>query len=199
MPSSPFSHGGRRAGAGRKTGSGRFGEATRNVRVPGSQVEVVQAYFQTCCEPTVASDPLPLTPSPSEVALTLFAAHVPAGFPSPAEDYVEDVIDLNRHLIILGHESSTFILRVKGWSMMGAGIHDGDEIVVDRSLTPRQGDIVVACVNNDLTVKRLGRVDSKLALLPENPHFKPIVFDDDESPTLEIWCVVTRCLRNLRL
>jgi DNA polymerase V len=87
-------------------------------------------------------------------------------------------------------------LRVKGWSMMNAGIFDGDRIVVDRSLDAQQGDVVVAIINNDLTVKRLGSVDGKLALLPENPHFKPIVMEDGDE--LVVWGVVTNCLRNFR-
>jgi DNA polymerase V len=98
--------------------------------------------------------------------------------------------------VLPGHEPSTFIIRVSGWSMIGAGIFDGDEVLVDRALAPRQGDIVVAAVNNELTIKRLGKVDGHVALLPENAHFKPIVFREGE--TLSIWGVVTRCLRTLR-
>ncbi len=185
-------HGGARLGAGRKPAK----EPTQQIRIPQSQVSTVQAYIKACRQPTVVRDPQPVSLIPSVVALTVFASRVPAGFPSPADDYVEDVIDLNRHLIIQGHEPATFIVRVEGWSMIGAGIHDGDEIVVDRALSPRQGDIVVAIVNGDLTVKRLGKMDNELALLPENPHFKPRVFKGDD--TLEIWGVVTRCLRKLR-
>ncbi len=190
--SASSSHGGARPGAGRKPAR----EPTRQVRVPLSQVPIVRAYIEASRQPALARDPQPVSLIPSTVALTVFASRVPAGFPSPADDYVEDVIDLNRHLIIQGHEPATFMVRVEGWSMIGAGIHDGDEIMVDRALTPRQGDIVVAIVNGDLTVKRLGKVGNELALLPENPHFKPKVFKGEE--TLEIWGVVTRCLRKLR-
>ncbi len=190
--SASSAHGGARPGAGRKPGR----EPTRQVRVPLSQVPIVRAYVEANRQPVLARDPQPVSLIPSTVALTVFASRVPAGFPSPADDYVEDVIDLNRHLIIHGHEPATFIVRVEGWSMIGAGIHDGDEIVVDRALSPRQGDIVVAIVNGDLTVKRLGKMGNELALLPENPHFKPRTFKEQE--TLEIWGVVTRCLRKLR-
>lgn len=134
--------------------------------------------------------------NPSVIGLTAFAHGVHAGWPSPADDYLDDAVDLNAELIIQGHEACTFVLRVAGWSMMQAGIFDGDRIVVDRSLSPVQGDVVVAVMNNDLTIKRLGTVDGKLALLPENPHFKPILPEDGD--TLEVWGVVTNCLRQFR-
>lgn len=192
----PPEHGGSRPGAGRKPGSGSYGEPTQPVRVPESQVEAVVAYLDAYRQPTVAEDPVPVSIEPTTVSLVAFASRIPAGFPSPAQDYLDDSIDLNAELIIQGHEAATFVLRVKGWSMMQAGIFDGDRIVVDRSLDPRQDDVVVAVINNDLTVKRLGRVDGKLALLPENPHFKPIVMEDGDE--LVVWGVVTNCLRNFR-
>lgn len=166
------------------------------MRVPESQVPVVVAYLEAHREPATAHDPRPFTPEPTSAPLVAFAHSVPGGFPSPADDYLDDAIDLNRELIAQGHEAATFILRVKGWSMMQAGIHDGDRIVVDRALNAQQGDIVVAIVNNDLTVKRLGTLNGKLALLPENAHFPPITFE--EGDTLQIWGVVTNCLRNFR-
>jgi DNA polymerase V len=193
---SPPDHGGSRPGAGRKPGSGAFGEPTQQLRVPESQVNTVVAYLDAHRQPAIAENPRPISLNLTTVALTAFASGVQAGFPSPADDYIQDAVDLNQHLIAQGHEASTFILRVKGWSMIGAGIHEHDEIVVDRALTARQGDIVVAIVNNDLTIKRLGKVDGHIALLPENPHFNPIIFQ--EGDVLQIWGVVTRCLRNLR-
>jgi DNA polymerase V len=197
-PKSPETdpRGGARPGAGRPANTGPFGEATRPVRLPESAIPTVLAYLDAHRQPATGVESRPVSLTPSTVALTAFASGVQAGFPSPADDYLQDVVDLNTHLIVRGHEPSTFIVRVKGWSMIGAGIHDGDEIVVDRALTARQGDIVVAIVNNDLTIKRLGWVDGDVALLPENAHFKPIVFK--EGDVLEIWGVVTRCLRNLR-
>lgn len=192
----PPDHGGSRPGAGRKPGSGPYGEPTQPVRVPESQVEAVVAYLDAYRQPTLAEEPRPVSAEPTTVSLTAFASRIPAGFPSPAQDYLDDSIDLNAELIIQGHEAATFVLRVKGWSMMNAGIFDGDRIVVDRSLDPRQDDVVVAIINNDLTVKRLGKVDGRLALLPENPHFKPIVLEDGDE--LMVWGVVTNCLRNFR-
>jgi len=187
----PSDHGGRRPGAGRPAG-----EPSQRIRVPDSQVPGVLAYLEAYRSPATLEAPRPVSLEPSTVALTAFLSRVPAGVPSVADDDVDEVVDLNEHLVLRGHEPSTFIIRVSGWSMIGAGIFDGDEVLVDRALTARQGDIVVAVVNNELTIKRLGKVDGHIALLPENAHFKPIVFREGE--TLSVWGVVTRCLRTLR-
>lgn len=187
----PSDHGGFRPGAGRPAG-----EPSQRLRVPESQVPAVLAYLDAYRQPTSLDEPRPLSLNPSTVALTAFLSSVPAGLPSTAEDTVDEMVDLNEHLVLPGHEPSTYIIRVSGWSMIGAGIFDRDEVLVDRALKARQGDIVVAIVNNELSIKRLGKVEGHLALLPENAHFKPIVFKEGE--TLEIWGVVTKCLRNLR-
>lgn len=189
-------HGGSRQGAGRKSGSGFYGEPTQPVRVPQSQVSTVVAWLDAYRQPTLAKAPVAISLTPGTVALPVFAHQVPAGFPSPADDYLDDSIDLNREMIVQGHEAATFVLRVSGWSMMNAGIFDGDRIIVDRAIESRDGDVVVAIVNHDLTVKRLGKVNGRLALLPENPHFKPIILA--EGDTLEIWGVVTGSLRCFR-
>ena len=187
------SHGGARPGAGRKPA---FDEPSKRVRVPESQVPAVIAYLDAYREPTRAVAPFAVSAAPSTLALMAFAHQVPAGFPSPADDYLEDTIDLNRELTIEGHEAATFVLRVSGWSMMGAGIHDGDRVVVDRAIDPRKGDIVVANVDNEYTIKRLGEVGGKLALLPDNPHFKPRILEDGD--TLEIWGVVVSSMRTFK-
>lgn len=118
-----------------------------------------------------------------------------AGFPSPADDYLEDVLDLNRHLIHPGHEDSTFILRVDGHSMVAAGIHHGDEVVVDRALTPKDGSVVVAVVNGELTIKYLHFRQGKPVLVAGNPHFADRAFAEGEE--LTIWGVVTRVLHRV--
>ncbi len=184
-------HGGLRPGAGRPAG-----EPTQRLRVPQSQVPAVRAWLEACRQPTALEAPRPLATEPSTIALSAFANRVPAGLPVTLDAAEEDAVDLNRHLVIAGHEDHTAMIRVSGWSMIGAGIFDQDEVLVDRALAPRQGDIVVALVNGELSIKRLGTLDGRLALLPENPHFKPIVPREDER--LEIWGVVTRCLRKLR-
>lgn len=105
----------------------------------------------------------------------MFIVTVPAGFPSPADDYAEGPLDLNRHLI--RHPAATFFVRVKGDSMIGAGIFSGDLLIVDRAMNPTNGSIVIAVVNGDLTVKRLHRSKGGITLLPENPAYRPIEID----------------------
>lgn len=195
----PPAHGGPRTGSGRKFGSGPYGEKTQQLRVPESQVPTVVAWLDAYRQPTRAEDPRPVSLD-TQVNLTAFASQVAAGFPSPCQDYIDNSVDLNAALIVPGHEASTFVLRVAndGWSMIQAGIFPGDRIVVDRALTAQKGDIVVAVVNGSLmTIKTLGEIDGKVALIPENAHLKPITFDQ-EGDTLEIWGVVTHGLRNFR-
>ncbi|MBM3603126.1 MAG: translesion error-prone DNA polymerase V autoproteolytic subunit [Alphaproteobacteria bacterium] len=119
--------------------------------------------------------------------LPLFACAVQAGFPSPADDYLEGKLDLNQHLI--QHPTATFFLRAAGDSMIKAGIHSGDILVVDRSLEPRHGKIVIAALDGALTVKRLHKTAEGTYLMPENDEFSPIKID--EGHDVVIWGVVT--------
>lgn len=125
--------------------------------------------------------------SENESDLPLFLATVEAGFPSPAEDYVEARLDLNK--LLIKHPAATFFVRVQGHSMRDANIHDGDVIVVDRALTPTCGKIVVAVLNGEFTLKRIKIEKESLFLLPENPDFKPIRITSEMD--FEIWGVVT--------
>ena len=134
------------------------------------------------------------SPNPPRAARPLFLSRVPAGFPSPADDYVECSLDLNEHLI--AHREATFFVRVKGHSMTGAGIRDGDLLVVDRSLEAGDGDIVVAVVDGELTVKRLSRRGGTVRLLPESPGCEPIEFKDGQE--LTVWGVVTSVIHRIR-
>lgn len=118
---------------------------------------------------------------------------VPAGFPSPAQDYFTGRIDLNKHLI--NDITSTFLVRVSGHSMDGAGIYDGDELVVDRSLTPVDGNVVVAIIDGELTIKRLRLEHGRVRLAAENPAYPDVVVP--ELAELSVWGVVTRCLHRL--
>jgi DNA polymerase V len=117
----------------------------------------------------------------------LFGHKVSAGFPSPADDYIEDSLDLNQ--LLVHNKSATFFLRVKGDSMINAGIHDGDIIVVDRSIDPVDSSVVVAVVDAELTVKRLVYRNGVAELHAENPKYAPIRFKEDQE--LTIWGVVT--------
>ena len=124
----------------------------------------------------------------------LFVVRVPAGFPSPADDYIENTLDLNDFLI--EHPAATFFVRVTGDSMTGAGINSGDILIVDRALTPRSGSIVVAILNGEFTVKRLSCVNGKIFLLPENPAYDPI--EITEGSGFEVWGVVAHVIHTVR-
>lgn len=120
--------------------------------------------------------------------LPLFATQVKAGFPSPADDFLEQPLDLNEHLI--QHPAATFFVRVDGDSMIGAGIHPGDILIVDRSLEPLSGRIVIAVIDGAFTVKRI-RIDTPgvVFLEPENPDFLPIRIESGSD--FQVWGVVT--------
>ena len=119
--------------------------------------------------------------------LPLFSARVAAGFPSPAEDYLESRLDLNQHLI--RNPASTFFVRAAGESMMEAGIYDQDLLIVDRSIEKRNRRVVIAILNGEFTVKRLVQDEEEIFLVAENPDFVniPIRVDSDFS----VWGVVT--------
>lgn len=117
----------------------------------------------------------------------LFTEQVAAGLPSPADDYLEDNLDLNKYLV--KHPIATFFVRVTGDSMIGAGIHSGDILIVDRSLEADNRKVVIAVVDGELTVKRLVRKNGTIHLIPENDKYEPIVIKDEID--LEIWGVVT--------
>jgi DNA polymerase V len=126
-------------------------------------------------------------------ARPLFLAPVSAGFPSPAEDYIEGRLDLNKHLI--KHPAATFFVRVAGDSMTGAGIHPGDILVVDRVLEPRDASVVIAVLDGELTVKRISRRAGKLFLVPDNSLYQPL--EILEGMEFEVWGVVTSVIHSL--
>jgi DNA polymerase V len=123
----------------------------------------------------------------------LYLCGVPAGFPSPADDYIERDLDLNEFLV--RHPAATFFVRAYGDSMKDAGIHSGDILVVDRAEEPRDNGIVVAVVNGELTVKRLQRKGKKLFLVPENPDFQPTEVTAEMD--FEVWGVVTSVIHKV--
>ena len=119
--------------------------------------------------------------------IPLFTTGISAGFPSPADDFIDKTLDLNEFLIT--HPSATFFVRVEGTSMIEAGIHPGDILIVDKALEPHAGSIVIAILDGEFTVKRFQRRGEKSYLLAANPDFKPI--EIRESMTVEIWGIVT--------
>ena len=180
-----FQHGGARIGAGRKINTGKFKEKTQVMRIPISLVNNVgQALKEYKKEIDKFSVP---TPNAPDVSIPFFSSRVQAGFPSPADDHLEDSLDLNKYLI--HHEESTFFVRAQGDSMLGAGIYPGDILVVDKSLDAKNGKIVIAVVDGEFTVKRLQRYQNKITLKSENPNYKDI--DIKKENELTIWGVVT--------
>lgn len=123
--------------------------------------------------------------------LPLIASPVRAGFPSPADDYIETQLDLLDHLI--SHPSATYYIRVKGDSMQGLGIHDGDLLIVDRSVEPKHGYKVIASVDGDLTCKRLEQRDGSYYLIAGNDEYPPILLDNKE---VHIWGIVAHSIRS---
>ncbi len=141
----------------------------------------------------VRHQPLPLQHRRSRLALPLAGERVAAGFPSPADDYVEVGIDLNEQLI--RHPTSTFFLRVSGESMLGAGIHHGDLLVVDRSLDPRPGRVVVAVLDGEFTLKRLVQHQGRLRLEAANPAYPPLELH--RCGDVQIWGVAIHVIHPL--
>jgi len=129
-----------------------------------------------------------------EYQLPMFLESVSAGFPSPADDYIEGKLDLNDYLI--RNPSSTFYVRVTGESMIHASIHSGDLLIVDRSITPKNNNIVIAVINGELLVKRIRIEKSEIKLVAENPKFKSININKEMN--FEVWGVVTNVIHSLR-
>ncbi|EPF6400482.1 LexA family protein [Acinetobacter baumannii] len=119
---------------------------------------------------------------------------ISAGFPSPAQDYVDKALDMNEHLI--KNETATFIVKVASQSMLNAGIDIDDELIVDRSLDAKHGDIVVALIDNEFTVKRLMIDEQGKWLKAENPDYKNIYLQEGQE--LFIWGVVTCVIKMIR-
>lgn len=162
--------GGKRPGAGRPSGTGKFGSSTKTIRVPENMVDDIYDYIHADGN----KHPLYLT-------------SVPAGFPSPSDDYIDKMLSLDDHCI--KNSAATFFLKVKGDSMIDAGIFEDDLMVVDRSIEARHGKIVIAAVDGELTVKRLYNDGKEIKLLPENSKYQPIKIAAKSE--LVIWGVVT--------
>lgn len=187
------SHGGTRQGAGRKAA---YGEPTKTVRVPQSLVPVVVGYLDDLkrVPQTTGVDTLDLRPIAAPRTATMvptLGRRVHAGLPTSGDDYQADTVDLGTHLV--RDPSSTFVMKVHGWSMRDVGIADGDELVVDRDVAAEDGRIVIADIAGELTVKRLKRTDKGWLLQASNPDFADIPISDKSE--LNIWGVVTRVLR----
>ncbi|WP_180174033.1 LexA family transcriptional regulator [Acinetobacter sp. YH01024] len=185
--------GGNREGAGRKS---LYDEPTKVVRVPESRVIEIKNYLAGSTK-TKFNDIASITlvnPS-TAMHIPLASEKVSAGFPSPAQDYIEQTLDMNEHLI--KNEAATFVVTVSSQSMLGAGIDINDELVVDRSLEAKHEDIVVVWIDNEFTVKRLMIEEGKNRWLKaENPDYPNIHFHDGQE--VVVWGVVTFVLKSFK-
>ena len=183
-----YNHGGARKGAGRKKNSGNFKEQTKVIRVPISLVDSITPSIEMYKSQVRSGiEVLRVNEDPVKQLIPIFTSRVQAGFPSPADDHLEDTLDLNTHLI--HHKEATFFVKAQGESMIGAGIHQGDILIVDKSLSPKSGKIVIAVVDGEFTVKRLHKYKGNITLKAENSEFEDIKIKGTDE--LIIWGDVT--------
>jgi len=185
--------GGFRLGAGRKPGSGLYGEETKVMRVPRSSVSNIKKYLNLSRANNVEEISLAYKETTYN-PLFLFEHKVAAGFPSPADDHIEKRLDLNEYLI--KKSDTTFFVKIKGDSMIDASINDGDIVIIDRSMQAKIGDIVLASVDGNFTIKTLSKYKLKPRLLPANEKYKPIEINEDTQ--FELWGVVTGAVRKFK-
>ncbi|MEL0254943.1 MAG: translesion error-prone DNA polymerase V autoproteolytic subunit [Burkholderiaceae bacterium] len=126
-------------------------------------------------------------------SLHLAQEKISAGFPSPADDFKELRISIDQEVV--RNEEATFYARVSGESMQGAGLDDGDLLVIDRSMEPKNGKIAVCCIDGEFTVKRLKVVEDGVFLIPENPKYQPIKVTEENE--LIIWGIVTYVVKKV--
>lgn len=169
-------HGGKRKGAGRPKGQGQYNEPTKPIRLPESFIEPVLKFVKN-----------------KAYQLPLFASKVAAGSPIFADDHIEEHINLQA--ILIKNADSTFLVRVSGQSMIDAGIHENDLLIVDHKIPPTNGKIVIAAIDGQLTVKRLHQHNNQLFLMPENKKYKPIPITEDNH--VIIWGVVTNVIHSV--
>ncbi|MBJ8436525.1 MULTISPECIES: LexA family protein [Acinetobacter calcoaceticus/baumannii complex] len=197
-----FEHGGARENAGRKA---QFNEPTKVIRVPESQVNFIKNWLLNNVKTNNLTDfnsklnVQQVHPNNDKIYhIPLATERVAAGFPSPAQDDIEQALDLNEYLI--RNENATFIVKANSLSMLDAGIDINDPLIVDRSIPAKSGDIVIALIDNDFTVKRL-MIDTqfqppKVWLKAENPDYQNIYIEEGQE--LVIWGVVTYNLKRMR-
>ncbi|EPS3298717.1 LexA family protein [Acinetobacter baumannii] len=197
-----FEHGGARENAGRKA---QFNEPTKVIRVPESQVNFIKNWLLNNVKTDNQTDFTSklkiqqVHPNNDKIYhIPLATERVAAGFPSPAQDDIEQALDLNEYLI--RNENATFIVKANSLSMLDAGIDIDDPLIVDRSIPAKSGDIVIALIDNDFTVKRL-MIDTqfqppKVWQKAENPDYQNIYIEEGQE--LVIWGVVTYNLKRMR-
>lgn len=130
----------------------------------------------------------------SKIMIPLFLNSIKAGFPSPATDYIESELDFNQ--LLIKNRAATYAVRAEGDSMINAGIFPGDIMIIDRSVTAKPNDIIIASLDKEFTVKRLIKKDKRFFLLPENSSYPEI--EIKESDDFMVWGVVTYTIHNFR-
>ncbi len=199
------SRGGKRENAGRPRGQGKFGEPTIAIRIPESQGATVKKFLDAYQRKRTDSGYESIhvdeffvpTVSDQPTRLPLFSTKVAAGFPSPADDYVEKRLDISEFLI--DHAASTFFVTIKGESMIDVGLLPEDKVVVDRSKIPAIGDIVLAVVDREFTIKILDRHENgRPRLLPANSIGAYLPIEITKGMQFEIFGVVTGSFRRFK-
>ena len=202
---SDFTHGGPRPGAGRPKGSGRYKEPTKAIRVPEGSISYIRNFLDNYPDVTQIGPAIQIGPATDSAAaksstnvtrleIPLYSSKVAAGLPSPAEDHIEETLDLNDYMV--RRPDSTYMLRVEGESMKDVGILPNDILVVDRSLPPVHNKIVIAAIDGELTVKRLFHRGGLIKLLPENSAYQEIELESEAD--LVVWGVVIGSFRRFQ-
>ncbi len=190
-------------GAGRKSGSGKFGEATSVIRIPSSQTAVVKDFLAAYQRKksnnnldVVGEFELPALNDKS-TPLPLYSSKVSAGYPSTAEEHVEKRLDPSEFLI--DKKDATFFVTIQGQSMIDVGLLPGDKAVVDRSKIASIGDIVLAMLDGEFTIKTLSRSkEGQIKLLPANSTGAYMPIEIAPEMHFEIWGVVTGSFRRFK-
>lgn len=192
-------HGGKRPGAGRKPGNS-MAQPTTVIRVPVNTAETIKNFVSalkgkhSLQGQAGVVDLIQFTQAKQRVIFPFYTSKVAAGFPSPADDHVEQRLNPSDYLV--ENDTTTFFVRVKGDSMIEAGIFDNDVLVIDRSRTQQTGDIVLAVLDGEFTVKTLDWSRKSVKLIPANQNYPVIEIKKGQS--LEIWGVVTGSMRKFK-
>jgi DNA polymerase V len=195
--------GGKRLNAGRKVGTGKFGEPTTVLRIPISQKPVIIDFLAAYQRKQMLEDNISISSmmqpaiNAKPFSIPLFNSKVPAGSPSSADDIVEKRLDPSEFLI--DRADTTFFVTIQGESMLDVGLFPGDKAVVDRSKTASVGDIVLAVIDGDFTIKILNRKKNGYPmLLPANNSGKYQPIEIKDNMQFEVWGVVTGSFRRFK-
>jgi DNA polymerase V len=192
--------GGKRNNAGRPQGTGKYGEPTTVVRIPASQENTVKDFLGALEKKRLREgqdnvvEIVAIAADQSTLTLPLYTSKVSAGYPTPAEEHVEKRMNPSEYLI--ENDTDTFFVRVKGDSMIDAGIFEDDVLVVDRSRLAQIGDIILAMLDGEFTVKTLGKSKHGPRLLPANKNYPVIDISPEQS--FQVWGVITGSMRKFK-